>query len=280
MSLTLNALRGDMPIGFMSAVGLIRIAPPEARLSWDPETRLARIENVERDALLDHLTDAMRGRSARPDLNIADDVRSLSLHRYQEIVASSDAATLQWIRAYWREEAGAIEPLSICFTSGQMRMIKMARELAKRLDPSCGRGGNRRVREKFSEGLFGPWQYEDNVSSWGWDPASYRIGAQTHSAPTALRPEGVAGAYWLAWESLPFFPCLPGQGTLGMVRENRTTKWTWAIWSTPLDRPAVEAVIRRQAEAVALGGVIFESVVARSGHYGVFRPGRLRHSVG
>lgn len=280
MSLTLTALRGDMPVGFMAAVGLIRIAPPEAKLSWDPDTCLARIDNVDREVLLDHLVEAMRGRSRRADLNLADDVRKLALDRYREIVATSDADTLRWVRAYWRQEGDTVEPLSLCFTSGPMRMIKMARELAEWLDPDRGRAGVKRVRDKFTEALFGPWHYEDNVSSWGWDPASYRIGAQTHNAPTSLALEGVAGAYWLAWESLPYFPCLQGQGTIGMVRENRTRKWTWATWSVPLERHAVQAILRRQDEAARLGGAVFEAAVVESGYYRFFRPGRLRAAIG
>lgn len=74
------------------------------------------------------------------------------------------------------------------------------------------------------------------------------------------KKEGVAGAYWLAWESLPMFPCVPGKGTLGFEFHPRA--WTWATWATPLDGHAVAALLRQPKEAQALGrryrsGIVF-----------------------
>jgi hypothetical protein len=204
------------------------------------------------------------------------DVRGLSSERFRELAETQTADTLQWVRALWWEKGEEVIPTSLCFTSGPQRMILMAQRLAAALDPSGSSKAQARVAAKFEEALFGPWLYADDTPSWGWDPASYRIGAQTHQAPTVMPNEGVSAAYWLAWESLPLLPCIPGRGTLGMVKENRVNKWTWASWSEPLPLAAVEALLRRPREAVTLGGRMFESDVVKSGYYQFFRPARFR----
>ncbi len=274
---TLGGLRADLPVGFMAALGLLRVAPAEARLSWEPQTHVAVLQGVTRDTLLDHLLQHMSGRHRSPELQLCDDVRGLSMEQYREWATTLPDATLGWVRSLWREDGAKVLPTNLCFTSGNQRMVQMARELALRLDPSSGDKARAVVRAKFEEAMFGPWRYEDEASSWGWDPASFRVGAQTPQAPAKMRTEGVAAAYWLAWESLPLLPCIPGRGTLGIVKEkNSPTLWTWASWAEPLGLDAVSALLRRPAEAVALGGKAFEAEVVKSGYYQFFRPGRPR----
>jgi hypothetical protein len=278
MKLLLTGLRSDMPVGFMAGLGLIRVAPRHARLAWDPQSHAAVLHGMSKDGLLQHLVEHMEGRHRSPELHLVDEVRGLAPERYREMVANESNETLGWVRALWREDGEEIVPTNLCFTSGQQRMVLMARELALWLDPSGSDKARTGVLGKFEEALFGPWLYGDATASWGWDPASYRIGAQTPQAPAKMSTEGVAAAYWLAWEALPFLPCLPGRGTLGFVKENRVTKWTWASWAEPLPRDAVEAIVRRPSEAIALGGNAFEAEVVKSGYYQFFRPGRVRRT--
>ena len=274
MSLELSGLLGSVPVGFMAAVGLLRIAPAGCRLSWHAATRCAQISGIDREPLLDHLVGHMRNRAASPELHLADDVRKMRPERYHEIVSSCAGSTLDWVRAFWWEEGEEIHPTALCLTGGPQRMIKMARELAERLDPERGRGGAGRVRDKFAEALFGPWQYADDVSSWGWDPSTFRPGATTSDAPTNMKLAGVAAAYWLAWESLPLFPNLPGQGTLNFDPQRNARGWAWCTWSEPLDVHAVRALVRRPAEAAALGGQRYRSGIAFAGQIQFFEPAR------
>lgn len=272
MALELTALRVMQPVGFMAAVGLLRIARAAVRLGWRADTQTAFIEGIERDALLDHLVGHMRGRSASPELQLADDVRKVSRANYRAACAAIAADSVQWVRSWWREDGDDVVPTDLCFTSGQQRYIRMARDLAAELEPGDDPKATARTRTRFEEALFGPWRYEDRVHSWGWDPATLRLGALTPEAPTAMKTEGVAGAYWLAWESQPLFPCVHGQGTLGF--EHRPRAWTWASWAEPLDVEAVRALLRQPDEAMALGGRRFRAGVTKSGHYSWFEPGR------
>lgn len=275
MTLALAALSGDTPVAFMAALGLLELAPEGCRLHWEPTTQGARLTGIEADALLDHLVATMRGRSAAPELALTEkgDVRGLSLEQYRAMVAAADRLTLSWIRCWWREEGDGILPTDLCLTGGPMRFIKMARMLAESLDLDKNPAAPDKVRAQFEEALFGPWQYRDNRSSWGWDPATYRPGAFTPEAPTKMKLEGVAAAYWLAWESQLFFPCIPGQGTLGFQRHPR--RWNWVTWAEPLDRHAVRAILHQPDEAVALGGKRFQSLINMAGQYQFLMPGRV-----
>lgn len=275
MSLELTALRGDHPVGFMAGLGLLRIAPAGCALAWDPSTHVARLHGIEVEALLDHLLAHMRGRAASPELALTEkgDVRGLTLEQYRDIASAADQATLAWVRCWWREEGDKIIPTDLCLTGGPMRFIKMGRVLAEMLDPERNKLASGKVRAHFEEALFGPWRYRDDKASWGWDPATYRPGAFTPDAPTNMKLEGVAGAYWLAWESQLFFPCIPGQGTLGFQRHPR--RWNWVTWAEPLDAHAARALLRQPDEAVALGGKRFQSLINVAGQYQFMMPGRV-----
>ena len=272
MLLDLPALRGMQPIGFMAAVGLLRIAPTGCRLAWRPDTQTAYVEGIDRESLLDHLVAHMRGRSASPELHLTADVRKYKAQDYRAACASATAESVAWIRSWWREDGDELKPTDLCFTSGQQRFIQMARELAESLDPIPSAKAAARIRGKFDEALFGPWRYEDSTHSWGWDPSTLRLGALTAKAPATMKTEGVAAAYWLAWESQPLFPCVCGQGTLGF--EHRPRAWTWSTWAEPLDIEAARALLRQPEEAVALGGRRYRAGVTKSGHYSSFEPGR------
>jgi hypothetical protein len=273
MRLDLPALRGMQSIGFMAAVGLLRIGPAGCRLGWRLDTQTAFIEGVDQESLLDHLVTHMNGRSASPELHLADDVRKYKLDDYRAACESGAVDSVEWVRCWWREDGDGLVPTDLCFTSGQQRFIRMARELAASLDPSANSKAASKVRGKFSEALFGPWSYADDAHSWGWDASTLRQGATTPEAPTGMPTEGVAGAYWLAWESQPLFPCVYGQGTLGF--EHKPRAWTWPTWAEPLGIAAVRALVRQPDEAVALGGNRYRAGVTKAGHYSWFEPGRV-----
>ena len=275
MPLELNPMQGHVPVGFMAAVGLLRVAPQGARLSWNPTSQTAELHGVEREAILDHLVAHMAGRHQSPELQIADDVRKFDVEAFRAQYDAADESVAEWLRAWWREDGkdGKAETTDLCLTGGPQRMIKMARELAQDLDPTRKKGAEKAVRAKFEEALFGPWRYADARASWGWDPATYRPGALTSDAPTSMKLAGVAGAYWLAWESQPLFPCLHGQGTLGF--EHRPRAWTWPTWAEPLDIHAVPALLRQPQEAPALGGKRYRSGIVFAGQIQWFEPGMV-----
>lgn len=275
MQIELTALHGHTPIGFMAALGLLRILPIGTRLSWNRTTQVAELHGLQRESLLEHLMQHMDGRSTSAELKLADDVRKFSVEAFRSAYEQADESQAYWMRAWWREDGkdGNATPTDLCLTGGPQRMIKMARELARALDPTRKKGAKQFTQTKFEEALFGPWRYEDDFASWGWDPATFRPGALTSSAPATMKMEGVAAAYWLAWESQPMFPCIHGQGTLGF--ESRPRAWTWATWAEPLDLHAVRALLRRPQEVGVLGGKRYRSRIVFAGQIQYFEPASL-----
>lgn len=275
MQLELSALHGHTPIGFMAALGLLRVLPTGALLSWNPSTQVAYLDGLQRETLLEHLRLHMTGRSASAELHLADDVRKYAVDTFRSEYERAEEPLASWMRAWWREDGkdGNTTPTDLCLTGGPQRMIKMARELAHALDPARKKGADQFVNAKFEEALFGPWRYEDDFASWGWDPATFRPGALTAAAPAGMKMAGVAAAYWLAWESLPLFPCIHGEGTLGF--ETRPRAWTWATWAEPLDLSAVRALLRQPREARALGGARYRSGIVFAGQIQYFEPATL-----
>ncbi len=275
MSLQLLPLRADNPVAFMAGLGLLRVAPEGCRLAWDPATNVASLHGVDDETLLEHLVNHMRGRADSPELGLTEkgDVRGVTLDQFRDMVLSADAETLSWMRCWWREDGDKVVPTDLCLTGGPQRFIKMAKTLAEKLHPDRNKTAEKNVRAQFKEALFGPWLYRDDVASWGWDPATYRPGAFTPDAPANMKLEGVAGAYWLAWESQLFFPCIPGQGTLGFQRHPR--RWNWVTWAEPLDAHAARAILRQPDEAEALGGKRFQSLINVAGQYKFMMPGRV-----
>ena len=272
MRLELPALQGHTPIGFMAGLGLLRVAPVGTRLSWNRTTQAAEIHGIDRDALLAHLLQHMIGRADAPELQLADDVRKFKVGAFKTAYEQAEEPMASWIRSWWREDGkeGMTTPTNLCLTGGPQRMIKMARELAGYLDPKRKKGADKFVRTKFEEALFGPWRYEDDYASWGWDPATFRLGALTSSAPSEMKMEGVAGAYWLAWESQPLFPCIHGLGTLGFEFHPRAM--TWVTWAVPLDLHAVQALMRQPQEARSIGGTRYRSGIVMAGQIQYFEP--------
>ena len=134
MPLELNPMQGHVPVGFMAAVGLLRVAPQGARLSWNPTSQTAELHGVEREAILDHLVAHMAGRHQSPELQIADDVRKFDVEAFRAQYDAADESLAEWLRAWWREDGkdGKAETTDLCLTGGPQRMIKMARELALR----------------------------------------------------------------------------------------------------------------------------------------------------
>jgi hypothetical protein len=99
-------------------------------------------------------------------------------------------------------------------TSGPQRFLRIAGELARTLKSGEGDGPRERIRERFREGLFGPWRYRDKQHPLGWDPVFERLHALQARSPDKEDPMSVSAVVWLAFESLPLFPVATRGGRL------------------------------------------------------------------
>jgi hypothetical protein len=123
-------------------------------------------------------------------------------------------------------------------SGGPQKFLASVRELAGSLSEDKPGKKAKSAAVSYREALFGRWRYKDDQHSLGWDPSTIKLGAFTSDAPTSMKNTGVRAAVWLAFESLPLFPCFAGPHGKLQVRafrhDRRDFTLCWPVW-----RPAI-----------------------------------------
>jgi hypothetical protein len=300
-SASLPGLDGSNPLGFLAALGALRILEdlwtPDAErplLSWkDVGTWVPLVHGVgsvsamcdavledretwREDPLLDLSYTNLKGNIVA-DLKPHPDVfrgwlEKLASHSER---ASACAGALGSEVVQYR--SGMTKPTALHFTAGQQAFVGMIREL----------------RDGFKEGdlleaLKGPWIGDSKLPTMSWDATSARDYALRARNPSSEKRGSVAGANWLAFRALPFFPVAPrghALETTGFRGGWHGQTFRWPLWSQPCSADTIRSLLLRpmlEAESPAarraLGiEVVFQSTVERSdpGGYGCFRPARV-----
>ena len=297
--ITLTGLDGSNPLGFLAALGVLRVLTDrgcDARLAWVQRGRWVPelSADLEVGALLDLLDLDRRGWSQEMALQLCyskdggpGDVRDLKprpedlrawLHRLLE---EGSPRSVALAAAFFTESAqdnnGNTKPTALHFTAGQQEFLTMARELQAGV-----------TRADLEEALIGPWRYQRTLPVFGWDCSASRDYALRASDPSKDKKTGVPGADWLALMGLAFLPVAPDGDSVrtpGCSGEWKTGVYTWPLWTVPLRAPTVQSLLVHPrlkdprklsaAERQALGiGAIYRSGIRRSeqGGYGSFRP--------
>lgn len=251
----LTALRPNNPVAVMAAYGALRLLPG-ARLRWDglqPE--------LDWDGdIVSALAERLPERLAAPENRLIDDPRQIEgPDEYRQL---AERMPSDWLLAYAAETADGLRATHLRLLGGPHKLIKNARAILEALSAKP-------VREKIEEALIGPWRYEDRgLQAWGWDAAARIDASSSDKAVTSATKYGVLGAYWLAWESLPFWPMIAGR-TVGMGRRH----WSYPICANWLGAVELRALILAgerldSREMAALGVTRWRSVRIKSGDYG------------
>lgn len=251
----LTALRPNNPVAVMAAYGALRLLPG-ARLRWDgpcPELEW-------KGDVIDHLAGCLQERFKAPEVTLIDDPRKIDgAVGYRQL---SKQMPSEWLVAYAAETPEGLRPTGLRLLGGRHQFIANAREIMAALLKE-------EVRLKLQEGLLGPWRYEDKgLQAWGWDAAARIDAAASAKAVTAAPKFGVLGAYWLAWESLPFWPLVNGR-TVGMDRRH----WVYPTCAVWLGADGLRALILAAGEldareARALGVRLWRCERIGSSDYG------------
>ncbi|QKS30281.1 MAG: hypothetical protein HT579_15970 [Candidatus Accumulibacter similis] len=221
----LSALRANNPVAVMAAYGALRLLPG-ARLRWTgPHPELEWHADV-----IDSLAARLPDRPQSPELGLIDDPRQIDgAEHYRQLAKRMPG---EWLLAYAAETAAGLRPTGLRLLGGKHLFISNAREVIAALQ-------RHDVRGKLAEALLGPWRYEDKgLQAWGWDAAARIDAAASAKAVTAAPKFGVLGAYWLAWESLPFWPLVNGR-TVGMDRRH----WVYPTCAEWLGADGLRALI-------------------------------------
>jgi hypothetical protein len=247
--ISLTGLRPDLPVSVMAAFGLLRIC---SRLLHNQEPRLAWIDSgsglnaaLQTKEELSHnelITVLLKGVSETvkcASLNWTDQLKSEKVTDFADKAKQSlDASSsLNREEADWFASFGSD---LVKNDEGELRTTPFDMSVARQKFPAdaiklgSSLMNDEKSRDYFHEALFGPWKYADDQHSFGWDPTTMKMGAFTHKAPTGMANTGVRAAVWLAFESLPLFPCFYSHGLatrgLQFKRDKRQLSLCWPIW--------------------------------------------------
>lgn len=227
----LPGLSGASPIGFLAALGMLRVLTEdrghEVRLAW--RQGRAVLEGLDPTEALDELTANMVGRGNALEFTWADTTRGITPEQYRNAVAQagSDRRALAFLSGWGTDTVlreGAIAGTRLDMTSGQQQLLRDLRRLAVRVD--------RRSLEIAL--LGGPYEGQ---SSFGLDPVAVRSHGYERQAPTKSDPPGKPGLIWLAFEAIPLHPVLPisyaHSRTVGW-RVGNTMAYVWPLWDKPI----------------------------------------------
>ncbi len=239
----------------MAAFGCLRVCERVAelrgsRLSWTgggvAHAVLWTPAEIGREGLVTALVNDVQNAANRPELTWNDQIKTAAASQFrtkaEEVLK---AATMDrreaadWFSAFGSElesDEGKIEATPFDMSVARQRFLADALRLAAGLVQEPKGRGVKTAPESYAEALFGPWKYQDDQHSLGWDPSTMKLGAFTYKAPTAMANSGVRAAVWLAFESLPLFPCFSNAGlkVRAFRQQKRDTMLCWPVWSAPI----------------------------------------------
>jgi len=305
--LILTGLAGDSPIGVMSALGLFRLLAAtrersSLRLAWsthDPfRPILVSEEPLTIETLIARLTEHLDNSMTRFDSWVSR-TKALSAKEFHSWAATglaTDAAwefaVSSWVAAFGAEAAQSSEEKFVA-SPFDTSFAKQTFPGDFRQTIETLRANHELTVESLREAIVGPWHYKDGQHSMGWDPATVRVHAHSAEAPTKSKAQGVRGAVWLAFESLPLFPCFPtGYGVLprAFSLRNREVEFCWPIWDVPVGLGGLKSLLglklvtsaKPDTQDMRARGIraVFASRRARSSKYAVyFEPARLKAAL-
>lgn len=293
----LTGIIGSNPLGALAAFGLLRVCheisgSAFASLSWQLEDDWVAVLTLptgqSETSLVAHLVEHLRARSLEV-FNWNDDVREQPesykrrLREQAQKARYCERLDADYYAAYGSEmkadgSKGLVKPTAFYMTSGQQKFLKSVREVAESLQSGS--------EDAIHEALFGPWRYQDEYHSLGWDPMTERMYALRHRAPTSEQPVCVRAAVWFAVEALPLFPTVVTRGrleTAAFTRQDGVTQFVWPIWTNPVGLDTLRTLLLTSEllgrpdhwESLERRGVaaVYESVRSEFGKgYAILRP--------
>lgn len=257
--LLLNGLDGSNPLGFLAAVGVLRVlTKADSQLDWRVLWRmyeghwspaLLGDTTLTADRLIDLLMPALTEMKGDDAFGFADDL-TVSCEEFRKVAHSAcnaaditDRHYADFIAAFGcdslpisvkdsRIQDTALRTMS---GAGHQHFIGSMRELAEKTNS-----------DHLRVSLFKPWQYADPKPSLRWDPLDDRRYALRWKEPSGDPVRTMRGANRLAVEALPLFPTAPGERDLHTTgfsqRRGDGVLFTWPIWGVPLNIDTVRSL--------------------------------------
>ncbi len=295
----LAGLEGNNPLGFLAALG-VQVAfsgeNEQPRLWWSDD--LAPRAVVDQEFSVERIVDqvlrtiAKWGTSPalnpkRPDgstmpkgdeLKLSpSDLRDYLRPRLPSRGDTSGALVSALVAEGSLDKQGVAKPSDLYFTAGQQRFLVSTRKILASV-----------TREDLVNGLIGPWRYESELPSLGWDVADDRVYALRANNPAPERKRTNPGPEALAVLGLSLHPVFAGRErtlTQGCSGSWKRGYYSWPLWRRPATLQATKTLLAHAHEhpKAADRGIwlkgwgierILRSPIYRSsqGGYGTFGP--------
>lgn len=269
----LTGIPATTPIGFMAALGLMRVLGRDQLLPVSLGWRAghAVLDGIEQDKLIDALVGSMAERCKAREFNWSASTRGVTPQLYRATCAAAEAESdlrcLSFMAAFGTDavvdKSGNLRSTRLDMSSGRQALVSDLRGLAKLLsNPELARAA-------FQTAMFGGG-YDAGQSSYGLDPATQRSHATESRSPTKSAPLGKRGWIWLFAESLPLHPVLP-LGNNRAYPAGFDNGYFWPVWRGQMTLEEIAALRLLPANGLRrLDGVleIWKSAYFQIGKYG------------
>jgi hypothetical protein len=288
-SLVLRSLDGASPLGFLAALGTLRLldlALPadRPRMRWARRSGF-RPEITGLSLSEQELCNVLAKAPSAPieELGVLGKNITVEPSKFREFAERArlnarreDRRTADFAACFGSEVCinekldDRIQYTAFCFItgSGHQDFLATAGSLCDKVTP-----------EHIHEALFEEWRYAEKGLSYGWDPADAREYALRWGDPG---PEGVRtvwGANRLAMEALPLWPVIASRqrlNTTGFARISEVMQFTWAIWDGELNCDSIKSLLSLSE----LQREIIDRTLFERGILEVYRAQRVRIGSG
>ncbi|MFF5111517.1 hypothetical protein [Streptosporangium sp. NPDC000509] len=262
----LSALDGRDPLGFLAALGVLRVLGDEVRLSFSDTTGCAQIHSAFQNT--DNIAGALRDiveatdeDAALPALGPKFPLRPAPPSRARDAEKTDESDPMRVLRpAYGEHLYDRVEALgSEAVTWLSFLVTDLAVDRAGRavLTPYMAPAGKQTVwtffrkslevvraePSRLTEALTG-WRRVDGFTGEYLDHRVLRSAADHPSGKSI--PAGVPGATWLATQALPLLRVTGDGHNVSATlwhRHNRRTVMIWPVWKPALDIHAVQVLL-------------------------------------
>jgi hypothetical protein len=257
--LLLPGLDGTNPLGFLAALGLLRVLS-ESRIfgglgmswapaggTWVPVLHATGDPSLDENSLLTLLIERLVTDIDDHPAKLLDEFKNASddpKYRrkvFEDVASGNDRIRMDWTSSLASDFAPA----------DSINQLQTARR-----DYFYGNVTSvisRTTCEHLRRSIFHPWDYADALDnqSLHLDPSEDRRHAHQWNKPAGdpnrKSRGGMLGANRLALEAIPLFPSFPEAGTLRTVgftgNRSTNTRWTWPLWSLKISLPLVRSLL-------------------------------------
>ena len=293
----LPGLEGTNPLGFLAALGVQVVFATEdkqPRLWWSNDVAPHAIVDDEfaADAIVEralaafaYWKDSLAANPRRADGSRMPKGDELKLMPEDIEAYLGQAAQCTWSGALASallaqgslDNQGVAKPSDFYFTAGQQKFLDTARKILA----AAG-------RDEVRTGLEGPWRYESEVPSLGWDIADDRVYALRANNPSPEKKLTNPGPEALALLGLSLYPVFAARGrtaTQGCSGKWKDGCFSWPLWRKPASLPVVKSLLAHAYDHTAASNrhrwygswgvsAVLRSPIRRTdqGGYGTFGP--------